>query len=230
RRRLRQRGVARERPDRRGDARGIAPRRRAADRDRSGAGPLRAGDPAGLRPRERARCAERAAAGDPAGRRRRVPGRTDAGAGAVHDGAVERLIGHVRRTVGASGIPRERVRYVEALPGGDFAGYDRLRDLVAEDGFVPFTRFWRGEFSPAAHQVWLTTRFHHHLVAALHGARGIALTAKTGYYDVKHGSLVEGGSRWRVQDGTGEVLDLSQLPDPAPAADSIAAKTAEAQL
>src|SRR5699024_3774983 len=149
---------------------------------------------------------------------------------AVDDGAFERLIGHVRRTVGASGIPRERVRYVEALPGGDFAGYDRLRDLVAEDGFVPFTRFWRGEFSPAAHQVWLTTRFHHHLVAALHGARGIALTAKTGYYDVKHGSLVEGGSRWRVQDGTGEVLDLSQLPDPAPAADSIAAKTAEAQL
>ena len=149
---------------------------------------------------------------------------------AVDDGAFERLIGHVRRTVGASGIPRERVRYVEALPGGDFAGYDRLRDLVAEDGFVPFTRFWRGEFSPAAHQVWLTTRFHHHLVAALHGARGIALTAKTGYYDVKHGSLVEGGSRWRVQDGTGEVLDLSQLPAPAPAADSIAAKTAEAQL
>src|SRR5690625_3717853 len=149
---------------------------------------------------------------------------------AVDGGAFERLIGHVRRTVGASGIPRERVRYVEALPGGDFAGYDRLRDLVAEDGFVPFTRFWRGEFSPAAHQVWLTTRFHHHLVAALHGARGIALAAKTGYYDVKHGSLVEGGSRWRVQDGTGEVLDLSQLPAPAPAADSIAAKTAEAQL
>ena len=149
---------------------------------------------------------------------------------AVDDGAFERLIGHVRRTVGASGIPRERVRYVEALPGGDFAGCERLQDLVAEDGFVPFTRFWRGEFAPAAHQIWLTTRFHHHLVAALHGARGIALSAKTGYYDVKHGSLVEGGSRWRIQDGTGEVLDLSQLPEPAPASDSIAAKTAEAQL
>lgn len=149
---------------------------------------------------------------------------------AVDGGAFERLIGHVRRTVEASGIPRERVRYVEALPGGDFAGCERLQDLVAEDGFVPFTRFWRGEFAPAAHQIWLTTRFHHHLVAALHGARGIALSAKTGYYDVKHGSLVEGGSRWRIQDGTGEVLDLSQLPEPAPASDSIAAKTAEAQL
>jgi len=149
---------------------------------------------------------------------------------AVDGGAFERLIGYVRRTVEASGIPRERVRYVEALPGGDFAGCERLQDLVAEDGFVPFTRFWRGEFAPAAHQIWLTTRFHHHLVAALHGARGIALSAKTGYYDVKHGSLVEGGSRWRIQDGTGEVLDLSQLPEPAPASDSIAAKTAEAQL
>src|SRR5699024_10240035 len=115
-------------------------------------------------------------------------------------------------------------------PGGDFAGCERLQDLVAEDGFVPFTRFWRGGVAPAAHQIWLTTRFHHHLVAALHGARGIALSAKTGYYDVKHGSLVEGGSRWRIQGGTGEVLDLSQLPEPAPASDSIAAKTAEAQL
>src|SRR5699024_12630773 len=105
-----------------------------------------------------------------------------------------------------------------------------LRALVAEARFGPCTRFWRGESGPAAPQVWPTTRFHHPLGAALRGARGIALTAKTGYGGVKHGRLVEGGSRWRVQDGTGEVLDLSQLPDPAPAADSIAAKTAEAQL
>lgn len=149
---------------------------------------------------------------------------------ALDDGAFERLLEHVRRTVERSGIPRERVRYVEALPGGDFAGYDRLQDLVAGDGFVPFTRFWRGEFAPAAHQIWITTRFHHHLVASLHGARGIALTAKTGYYDVKHRSLVEGGSRWSIQDGTGEVLDLTALPEPGPAAARVETKVAEAQL
>ncbi|MDN5900312.1 MAG: polysaccharide pyruvyl transferase family protein [Brachybacterium sp.] len=149
---------------------------------------------------------------------------------AIDDGAFERLLGYVRRTIERSGIPRERVRYVEALPGGDYAGYDRLRDVVAEDGFIPFTRFWGGEFAPAAHQIWITTRFHHHLVASLHGARGIALTAKAGYYDVKHRSLVDGGSSWSIQDGSGAVLDLEELPEPASAAAGVETKTAEAQL
>lgn len=149
---------------------------------------------------------------------------------AIDEGVLERLLAHVRRTVEASGIPRERVRYVEALPGGDHAGYARLQDLVAEDGFVPFTRFWRGEFTPAAHQIWLTTRFHHHLVAALHGARGIALSAKPGYYDIKHGSLVEGGTRWVLQDGTGEILDLEALPVPDSAAELVRTKRLEAEL
>lgn len=149
---------------------------------------------------------------------------------AIDDGVLERLLAQVRRVVEGSGIPRERVRYVEALPGGDFAGYDRLRDLVAEDGFVPFTSFWRGEFTPAAHQVWITSRFHHHLVASLHGARGIALSAKPGYYDVKHGSLVEGGSRWAVTDGSGPVPRLEELQDPLPFTAAHEAKTAEARL
>lgn len=149
---------------------------------------------------------------------------------AVDDGAFERLLGYVRRTVETSGIPRERIRYVEALPGGDYAGYDRLQDLVAKDGFVPFTQLWRGEFSPAAHQLWITTRFHHHLIASLHGARGIALTAKTGYYDVKHRSLVEGGTGWSIEDGTGAVHDPGQLPEPASFAAVVAAKVAEAHL
>ena len=148
----------------------------------------------------------------------------------IDENAFERLLGHVRRTVEASGIPRDRVRYVEALPGGDHAGFARLQDLVAEDGFLPFTTFWRGEFAPAAHQIWITTRFHHHLVASLHGARGIALSARPGYYDVKHGSLVEGGSRWEIQDGTGPVLDLATLEEPDSAADLVRAKRAEAEL
>ncbi|GAA4523247.1 hypothetical protein GCM10023160_13060 [Brachybacterium paraconglomeratum] len=147
---------------------------------------------------------------------------------AIDVGAFEQLLDYVRRTVEASGIPRERTRYVEALPGGDYAGYDRLRDLVAEDGFVPFTQFWRGEFTPAAHQRWITTRFHHHLVASLHGARGIALTAKPGYYDVKHSSLVEGGTGWTISDGTGPVLDLGGLSTPASAAAAVEEKLAEA--
>lgn len=149
---------------------------------------------------------------------------------AIDEGAFERLLAHVRRTVERSGITRDRVRYVEALPGGDFAGFDRLQDLVAEGGFVPFTSFWRGEFAPSAHQIWLTTRFHHHLVASMHGARGIALSAKRGYYDVKHGSLAEGGSGWILQNGTEDAPDLETLPVPASAAPHVEEKLSEAQL
>lgn len=144
-------------------------------------------------------------------------------------GAYELLIDVVRRAVREFGIPRDRTRYVEALPGGDFAGYDRLRDLVGEDGFVPFTSLWRGEFTPAAHQIWVTTRFHHHLTAALHGARGVALSAKPGYYDIKHRSLSEGGTRWSVVDGTGRIPSLDQLQRPRPAAPLIEQKVAEAR-
>lgn len=147
---------------------------------------------------------------------------------AIEDGAFEQLLGYVRRAAGTLGIPRERTRYVEALPGGDYAGYDRLRDLVAEDGFVPFTSLWRGDFVPAAHQIWVTTRFHHHLVASLHGARGIALNAKPGYYDIKHRSLVAAGSRWQVSDGDGPVITLDELQEPTGFEDVTAQKLAEA--
>src|SRR5699024_3356858 len=152
--------------------------------------PVRRGRRRRLRAADRARAPHRRGLRDPAG------------AGAVRRGAARRGLRRLRPAEGPRGGGRVRpVHPVLARggqPGGGCAGSDRPRDVVAEDGFVPFTRFWRGELSPAAHQVWLTTRFHHHLVAALHGARGIAPTAKTGYYDVKHGSLVEGGSRWRV--------------------------------
>lgn len=149
---------------------------------------------------------------------------------ALDEGSFEQLVAHVRETVASLGIPRERTRYVEALPGGDYAGFERLKDLVAEDGFVPFTSFWRGELAPAAHQVWITTRFHHHLVASLHGARGMALSARSGYYDVKHGSLVELGSSWRVSDGTGEVSTLADLERPGSFEDAITRKRREAEL
>ncbi|PZP17555.1 MAG: polysaccharide pyruvyl transferase family protein [Brachybacterium faecium] len=149
---------------------------------------------------------------------------------AQDEGVFDWFVDWTRGMIRASRIPRERVRYVEALPGADYAGYDRLRDVVAEDGFVPFTSFWRGEFAPGPHQVWSTTRFHHHLVAAMHGARGIALSGRSGYYDVKHGSLVELGSNWHVTDGSDMAFPaLATLQRPRGFAErAVRAKRAEA--
>lgn len=114
------------------------------------------------------------------------------------EGAFDRNIAYAREAVRTLGIPRERVRYVEAIPGTDHPGYAALADLVAEDGFVPFAGMWREGMEMGPHQLWISTRFHHHLVASLHGARGVALVGDTGYYDIKHRSIAELGSRWTV--------------------------------
>jgi hypothetical protein len=47
-------------------------------------------------------------------------------------------------------------------------------------------------------QVWLSTRFHPHLVAAAGGAGGVALDIKSDYYGTKHASLIKAGSGWSL--------------------------------
>lgn len=146
---------------------------------------------------------------------------------ALDDGAHENLVAFARRQVEHWGIPRERTFYVEAIPGDDFAGYDALRDLVGE--FLPFAHFWRSGFEFSSKQVWLTTRFHHHLVGALHGARGIALSGKAGYYDVKHGSLADSGTGWILPENFERLYDISELQAPQSFAQQVRAKYAEAK-
>ncbi len=47
-------------------------------------------------------------------------------------------------------------------------------------------------------QVWLSTRFHPHLVAAAGGASGVAVNINGDYYGTKHRSLIERGSGWTL--------------------------------
>ncbi|MDF9277367.1 polysaccharide pyruvyl transferase family protein [Arthrobacter sp. EH-1B-1] len=90
------------------------------------------------------------------------------------------------------------VFYVEAIPGGDRVGFEKLSDIIPEDHFIPFSRIWSEGLPVASDQVWLTSRFHFHLLASAAGARGVAFAMKEGYYDVKHQSLVSLGSGWTV--------------------------------
>ena len=148
------------------------------------------------------------------------------------EGALERMLEFARAQLQRWDLPRESVRYLEAIPGDDYVGFDRLRDVVAPDGFIPFQAAWDGDFTFGPHQVWLTTRFHHHLIAALHGARGVALNGKPGYYDVKHQSVVEAGSRWSVRhaDGQLDTVGLDELDAPSGFAEAVRAKREEAAL
>ncbi len=98
----------------------------------------------------------------------------------------------------ADGTP---VYYVEAIPGVDYQAYALLADLIPGENFLPFVRIWQDGLPVGPHQQWITTRFHFHLLAAAAGARGVALSVKKGYYDVKHASLAALDSGWAVDSG-----------------------------
>ncbi|MCC5673369.1 polysaccharide pyruvyl transferase family protein [Kocuria rhizophila] len=146
------------------------------------------------------------------------------------EGSFEMMLDFARAQLQRWDLPRDAVRYLEAIPGDDHEGYDRLRDVIAPDGFIPFQAAWDGDFTFGPHQLWLTTRFHHHLVAALHGARGVALNGKPGYYDVKHQSVVEAGSGWPVVHAArqSEPVGLEELARPTGFAEAVRAKRDEA--
>ncbi len=91
-----------------------------------------------------------------------------------------------------------RTAVIECIPRVDRGVFDRLRSLLPGLQFVPWIDLVDRGFPAAAHQRWFSTRFHPHLVAAWAGARGVAWPVRTGYYDVKHASLVDAGSRWRI--------------------------------
>ncbi|MFE4545447.1 polysaccharide pyruvyl transferase family protein [Arthrobacter sp. NPDC056727] len=119
--------------------------------------------------------------------------------------------------------------YVEAIPGADRVAYEQLADLIPEERFLPFLHIWAHGLPLAAHQTWVTSRFHFHLLAASAGARGIAVGVKKGYYDVKHESLTALGSGWSLAldgDDPGIPADRGSLRDGLPAL--VARKRAEA--
>ncbi|WP_269928900.1 polysaccharide pyruvyl transferase family protein [Kocuria massiliensis] len=147
----------------------------------------------------------------------------------LNPGDLERFVEFATAQLREWDIPPERVTYVEALPGEDYPGHAMLRDSIGEHRFIPFSAMWREGIDWGPHQVWITTRFHHHLVASLHGARGVALPGKAGYYDIKHSSLAALGTGWKISAGDlGDVRPLNELGSPHGLEAAVAGKNAEA--
>jgi hypothetical protein len=124
------------------------------------------------------------------------------------------------------------VRYLEAMPGTDRIAFDRLSDVIPEENFLSFVRLWHGSFPARVGQVWLTTRYHCHLLAAACGAKGVALEVDDTYYRTKHKSLIDAGTGWATSPvGAKELDDPAGDPGFGPvAADQFRAKRAEAEL
>ncbi len=110
----------------------------------------------------------------------------------------EAALAAVRAALTGPELAGRTVRYLEAIPGKDRVAFDRLRDLIPEENFVPFVRLWREGFPARAGQTWLTSRFHFHLLAAASGAAGTALEVSEDYYRHKHESLLDAGTGWSV--------------------------------
>lgn len=103
----------------------------------------------------------------------------------------------------------DEVAVVEGIPGHDRVVFDQVAHLLPGAAFVPFTSVWRHGLPARSGQTWVSTRFHPHLLAAATGASGLALSGRSDYYSVKHQSLVDGGSHWRVTDS---ITDLPSSP------------------
>lgn len=116
------------------------------------------------------------------------------------DAGPEALAQSALETIRAWGVDGSKIGYIEGIPGKDRRVFDILAPDVPGMRFYPFTEVWRDGLPARRGQRWLTTRFHHHLMAAAVGAWGVVFPVKAGYYDVKHQSLLDRGSRWVVAE------------------------------
>jgi hypothetical protein len=91
------------------------------------------------------------------------------------------------------------------MPPDDAELLHRFRAAGQRVDFFSFWRIWRDGFPARAGQVWFTTRFHPHLLAAGAGAGGMAVDIRPGYYSVMHESLQKLGTGWAVASGADQV-------------------------
>lgn len=104
-----------------------------------------------------------------------------------------------------SGIDKnEPLTIVEAIPPDDAWSAEQFAKCwPGEIHILPFTHLWNIGFPSNPEAVWISSRFHVHLLAAATGAKGLALQFGNDYYNVKHQSLLDIGTGWnvlRIQD------------------------------
>ena len=126
------------------------------------------------------------------------------------EGAFQDLKGKLRVVVEAALDRGLSVGYAEAIPGSDRRMFDALEGLIPEENFVPFVQVWNDGLPVRPGQSWYTSRFHPHMVAAAAGASGVAIGILDGYYDIKHGSLLDLGTGWTYATPSAE----DALPEP----------------
>ncbi|MPV87654.1 polysaccharide pyruvyl transferase family protein [Georgenia ruanii] len=141
------------------------------------------------------------------------------------------LVAFVREQIAAWEVAPERVAVVEAIPRLDAFIYDSLREEWPGVQIVSFQQVWQRGLPAAPHQRWISTRYHPHLIAAMAGATGVAISVRPDYYDAKHRLVRAAGSGWSLRNNALEEIgaaEPAELPHKLPRLR--AAKAATARL
>lgn len=99
--------------------------------------------------------------------------------------------------------------FLEGFPPVDARAWPELKQEYPEARFVRFEELWELGLRGEPGQVWLTSRFHAHLLAASTGAAGVAVDVRGDYYSIKHGSLLQAGTGWALAT----LADADDLPE-----------------
>lgn len=144
------------------------------------------------------------------------------------ESATAHIEDELRELIARWGIRGDECAFVEGIPRTDRYTYDRLAPLLPGAQFISFEELWDTGLPARPGQVWISSRFHFHLLAAAAGAAGVHLPGRSDYYPVKHKSLVDAGSRWIGLTETGAHPPSAPGFDPATVTDLHAAKRAVA--
>ncbi|EFQ84628.1 hypothetical protein HMPREF0063_10481 [Aeromicrobium marinum DSM 15272] len=121
------------------------------------------------------------------------------------------VVATVRATLDGWQVDPADVGFAECNPPVDFGIVEALRGQYPDAPFYAFPEVLREGLPAAAHQTWITTRYHPHLIAASAGAAGAAISVSEDYYGVKHEAVVAAGSGWTVAAPGGQAVQ----PGPA---------------
>ncbi|GAA4834527.1 hypothetical protein GCM10023221_09110 [Luteimicrobium xylanilyticum] len=96
--------------------------------------------------------------------------------------------------------------------------------------FYSFQSIWEDGIPAGPTTTWITTRFHFHLVASALGSPGLALTAGSDFYGVKHRSLLDLPSGWGLVDVSRDYRDDDLTPGINPDMRSLVERLAQKKL
>ncbi len=112
------------------------------------------------------------------------------------DGPFAPVAHTVASTLRAWGAADRPIGVVECIPRVDRRIYDELLPEFPQLQFFSLWEILRDGFPAAAHQHWISSRYHAHILAAAAGASGVTLSVRGDYYDAKHDGVRRMGSQW----------------------------------